>query len=127
MKAIPMHNMTLIHRGEDWPHSQNPCTKEMMSVLEKNERYISWLQPVNGKIEEQIPALRIHDQYYMLSLRMMKCIWRHVRLHKHFVNHETALYGGRKLKIPMSLYIEKIRTQSRFNVSLCFILFSNRY
>ena len=98
----------------------------MMIVLERNERYISWLQPNNKKTEDQIPALRIDGKYYMLSLRMMKCIWRHVRLHKGFVNLETGLYGSKKLKIPMLLYIEKIRTQRRFNVSL-FIYFLKRF
>ena len=122
MKILNIDTMILVHRGEDWPYQQNPCTKEMMSILEKNERFISWLQPVSSKTEDQIPALRVRDVYYMLSLRMMKCIWRHVRLHKGFINLETALYGGKKLKIPMSLYIEKIRTQKRFNVNLVYFL-----
>lgn len=118
MKVLHMDNMTLVHRGEDWPYPHTQCTKEMMAVLEKNERYVSWMQPCNKKTEDQIPVLCIGGIYYILSLRMMKCIWRHVRLHKGFVNKETALYGGYKLKIPMSLYIEKIRTQRRFNVCI---------
>lgn len=90
----------------------------MMRVLEKNERYVSWLQPVSkSRVEDQVPALHIGGEYYLLSLRMMKCIWRHVRLNKNFKNYENAAYGGKKLKIPMSLYIEKIRTQKRFSVS----------
>jgi hypothetical protein len=132
MKVINTSNMTLIHRGEDWPYSQSPCTKEMMSILEKNERFISWLQPKGKGTEDQIPALCVNGEYYMLSLRMMKCVWRHVRLHKGFVNNETAVFGGKKLKIPMSLYTEKIRTQRRFNVSMFYVtryifLFYNYY
>ena len=61
--------------------------------------------------------LRIRGQYFRLSLRMMKSIWRHVRLKKGFVNVERAPYGGLKLKIPTLLLTEKMRTQSRFNVS----------
>ena len=61
--------------------------------------------------------LRIRGQYFRLSLRMMKSIWRHVRLKKGFVNVERAPYGGMKLKIPTLLLTEKMRTQSRFNVS----------
>ena len=40
-----------------------------------------------------------------------------MRLRKGFVNIEKAAFGGEKLKIPMLLFVEKIRTQSRFNVS----------
>jgi hypothetical protein len=40
-----------------------------------------------------------------------------VRLRKGFVNVERAPFGGLKLRIPTLLYVEKMRTQSRFNVS----------
>jgi hypothetical protein len=40
-----------------------------------------------------------------------------VRLRKGFVNVEKAPFGGLKLRIPTLLYVEKMRTQSRFNVS----------
>ena len=42
---------------------------------------------------------------------------RHVRLRKGFVNLENAPYGGLKLRIPSTLLVEKMRTQTRFNVS----------
>jgi len=38
-------------------------------------------------------------------------------LKKGFVNVERAPFGGLKLRIPTLLYVEKMRTQSRFNVS----------
>ena len=53
-----------------------------------------------------------------MSLRMMKAVWRHVRLKKNFVNRETIPHVGVKLRIPEVLLIEKMRTQQRFNVSL---------
>jgi len=40
-----------------------------------------------------------------------------VRLRKGFVNLENAPYGGLKLRIPSTLLVEKMRTQTRFNVS----------
>ena len=43
-----------------------------------------------------------------------------MRLRKGFVNVERAPFGGMKLKIPTLLFVEKMRTQSRFNVSLGF-------
>lgn len=41
---------------------------------------------------------------------------RNVRLRKGFVNLERAPFGGQKLRIPSLLFMEKMRTQSRFNV-----------
>jgi hypothetical protein len=83
---------------------------------------VSWLQPVDGRVEDQIPAIRVNDAFYSMSLRMMKAIWRHVRLRKGFDNVERSPYGGMKLKIPTSLLAEKLRTQSRFNVSLSLLI-----
>lgn len=88
----------------------------MSKYLESNERIVSWIQPRGGSVEEQIPVLKLNGEYYKLSLRMMKSIWRHVRLKRDFVNKETAPYGGIKLRIPQCLYIEKMRTQNRFKV-----------
>lgn len=64
-----------------------------------------------------MPALKLSDGFYTLSLRMMKAIWRHVRLRKGFRNVERAQLGGYKLRIPTVLLTEKMRTQTRFNVS----------
>lgn len=116
MKEMSLEGMALVHSGEEWCHARPPCCKEMTGHLEHNEKIVSWLQPVGGTVEDQVPVLRIQGGYYRLSLRMMKCIWRHVRLRKGFVNVERAPYGGMKLKIPTLLLTEKMRTQSRFNV-----------
>jgi hypothetical protein len=113
-----MTNVMVVYSGDDWRHGLPPCSREMMCHLERNERLVSWLQPVNGGVEQQIPAIRVKDSFYSISLRMMKAIWRHVRLRKGFENVERAPYGGVKLKIPVSLLAEKLRTQSRFNVSM---------
>ena len=43
---------------------------------------------------DQFPALKVNGSYYRLSLRMMKSIWRHVRLKKGFVNVESAQYAS---------------------------------
>ena len=50
---------------------------------------------------------------------------RNVRLKKGFANVEKAPFGGEKLRIPTLLYVEKMRTQSRFNVSIIFFVFCN--
>ena len=90
--------------------------KVYSSLVERNERLVSWLQPLKGTVYDQVPAIRVNDEFYTISLRMMKAIWRHVRLKKGFDNVERAPYGGFKLRIPVALLAEKLRTQSRFNV-----------
>ena len=117
MRRIDTTHMKLIHFGREWQHALPPCNKSMVSVLERNESIVFWLQPADGDVQDQIPALKMRDGYYSLSLRMMKLIWRHVRLRKGFSNIERCHLNGYKLRIPSALLTEKMRTQSRFNVS----------
>ena len=125
MKPVNMDDMILIHSGDGWIHEQPPCNRQMIRYLERNEGIVSWIQPKSGGVSDQFPVIRIGIKHYTLSLRMMKAIWRHVRLKKGFVNIEKAPFGGMKLKIPSLLFIEKMRTQSRFNVRvfIFYILF----
>ena len=32
-------------------------------------------QPHAGKVEDQFPVIRVDDQLYTMSLRMMKAVW----------------------------------------------------
>ena len=112
-----MTGICVVYAGESWVHGLLPCNREMVRFLERNERLVSWLQPALGCVQDQVPAIRVDGAFYTISLRMMKAIWRHVRLRKGFDNVERAPYGGLKLKIPVTLLAEKLRTQSRFNVS----------
>ena len=50
---------------------------------------------------------------------------RSVRLRRGFVNLERAPFGGEKLRIPSLLFVEKMRTQSRFNVGFPVFVLSN--
>ena len=56
MKQINMSQNAVVYAGETWKHASAPCSKEMMCVLERNEKIISWLQPTHGGVGEQIPA-----------------------------------------------------------------------
>ena len=112
-----MSKHKVIKCGVDWPYDATPNCKRMITQLERNEALVIWLQPVDGTVKDQFPAIRIHDQYYTMSLRMMKAVWRHVRLKKNFVNREIIPHVGVKLRIPEVLLVEKMRTQQRFNVS----------
>lgn len=109
----------VVRGGLEWPHPRLPSTKEMLGRLERNEAFISWLMPKGGVVDDQFPAMRIQGVFYTISLRMMKAVWRHVRLKKGFVNRELVPHIGMKLRIPAVLLSEKIRTQQRFNVSYC--------
>ena len=123
MKRLDMTDVCVIYSGEGWRHRLPPCSKEMMAFLERNEKLVSWLQPVKGTVYDQLPAIKVNNEFYTISLRMMKAIWRHVRLKKGFENVERAPYGGLKLKIPVTLLAEKLRTQSRFNVRHHFLFY----
>jgi hypothetical protein len=118
-RTIDAHNMQIIHRGCQWPHDTPPCSKTMTHHLERNESVVSWLQPIGGGVAEQLPCIQAGDILFPLSLRMQKAVWRHVRLKKDYVNIEPMSHGGYKLKIPHLLLREKVRTQARFNVSMC--------
>lgn len=118
MRRIDTSHMKLVHYGKVWEDPLPPCKREMVTKLEQNEAFVYWLQPVDGSVSSQIPAIKLKDGFYSLSLRMMKAIWRHVRLKKNFVNVERAQMGGLKLRIPSVLLNEKIRTKTRFNVSV---------
>ena len=115
MKRIDVTNMVILCSGEEWRFEVSPCSKDAINLLERNERVVTWLMPVAGTIKDQIASIRFKDGYYSLSLRMMKAIYRHVRLYKDFVNIENV-NGIQKQRIPELLLREKIRTQSRFDV-----------
>ncbi len=115
MRQINSSGMVVLCSGIEWPYDMNPCSKEAIGLLERNERLVTWLVPPDGSIKEQVAAIRFKGSLFTLSLRMMKAIYRHVRLHKGFVNVENV-NGVLKQRIPELLLREKIRTQSRFDV-----------
>lgn len=72
-----------------WDREEDPNAKSVAHLLERNESLVTWLQPRDGSVEDQIPVINVKGQYRGLSLRMQKSIWRHVRLKKGFVNLES--------------------------------------
>ena len=119
MRPVDLTQHRVVWRGLEWPSNEpSPSTRDMLVRLERNEAFISWLQPLRegAGLNDQIPAILMAGRYYTISLRMMKAIWRHVRLKKGFVNREEVPHVGPRLRIPTLLLTEKIRTQQRFNV-----------
>jgi hypothetical protein len=124
MKKIDITRHNIVKCGVEWPYDVAPNCKDIISKLERNEALVTWLQPIGGSIDDQFPVIKMHDKFYTMSLRMMKAIWRHVRLKRGFVNRELIPHVGVKLRIPAVLLMEKLRTQQRFNVSSCVLFFS---
>lgn len=91
MKVVNMDKYEIIDSGQTWQYAKKPCRKEMLPMLEQNESVVTWIAPRGcaGSVSEHIPVIRINGKYYSVSLRMMKAIWRHVRLSGDFVNKVT--------------------------------------
>ena len=114
-----MASMEVASAGVPWTHAMSPCSKQAIHLLERNAKVVTWLSPKGSdETNEQIPCIMFKGKYFSLSLRMQKAIYRHVRLKKGFKNEESV-NGFPKLRIPDLLLKEKIRTQSRFDVSAC--------
>ena len=112
-----MSSMEVASAGVPWTHAMSPCSKQAIHLLERNAKVVTWLTPKGSdETHEQIPCIMFKGKYFSLSLRMQKAIYRHVRLKKGFKNEESV-NGFPKLRIPDLLLKEKIRTQSRFDVS----------
>lgn len=119
MRILDTSKLEVIYFGKEWPHPNiDPSSKMCITELERNEGLVTWLQPIGGQVEDQIPAIRVAGKFCALSLRMQKSLFRHVRLCKDFVNREPMSNGTYKLRIPLMLLQEKVRTQTRFNVGI---------
>jgi len=117
MRRLETDGMIAVHVGKPWSYATPPCSRDMVAHLENQENLVYWFQPVGGTASEQVPALNFEGHFYALSLRMMKCIWRHTRLRKGFRNLECGHFGMYKLRVPRQLMQEKIRAHPRVNVS----------
>lgn len=119
MKVITDPDLIVVHAGNPWTYEIAPCSRDAIQYLERNTKVVTWLSKVNGSVKDQIPCISFKGKFYSLSLRMQKAIYRHIRLKRGFQNQESV-DGILKLKIPDILLKEKIRTQSRFDVSVFF-------
>lgn len=51
MRIIDTTEMQVVLCGDQWPLETDPCSKESIKALERNERIVSWLQPKGGRVE----------------------------------------------------------------------------
>lgn len=116
MKVVDISKLSIVDSGQSWTHHKKPCHKDMLPFLDQNETIVTWVCPKGSRdIHSQFPVIRIDRKYYTISLRMMKIIWRHVKLAGSFVNQDLCKDGRPRLRIPEKLFAEKKRTQDRFN------------
>jgi len=103
----------------DEKQSIPPCSKSAVGLLANNESVVTWLSPKNDmhNYHTHIPVILFKEKYWTLSLRMSKCIYRHICLRKGFNNIQNV-HGVQTLRIPQLLLNEKKRTQARFEVFL---------
>jgi len=125
MKSINTTLYNVILKGEKWNHNMPPCSKGATALLANNESVVTWISPKDNINDclKHIPVIFYKGKYWTLSLRMSKCIYRHVRLRKGFENRQTV-HGIVTLRIPQLLLNEKKRTQARFEVGQCFEMIS---
>lgn len=117
MRCVNIESYTVVLQGALWERDVSPCSRDAVGLLENNESIVTWLAPKNNNTghASHIPVICYRGQYWTLSLRMSKCIYRHVRLRRGFNNVQTV-HGIQTLRIPQLLLNEKQRTQARFEV-----------
>ena len=115
MRLVDMETHHVVKTGIAWPWRDQPNCKKMIGQLERNESLITWLVPKNGDIKDQIPAIRVKDNFYTMSLRMMKvsvipkyafCILQNNRCFVHVLTIVVRPYGGLKLHTQPLLFLE---------------------
>jgi hypothetical protein len=118
MKVIDIQNFSIVKRGQACVLPEPTDVQYLIKMMQKNEKYVYWLQPKNTDFSCQIPALHVNGNYIQPSVKLEKAIFRHIRLTRNFQNFELLEDGRKKLRIPIRLLQEKQRTSNKFSVSL---------
>lgn len=115
MRTFDISNYTIVKAG--LPASLETVNVfTLIQMMQKNEKYVYWLQRKNSDFETQIPAVNVNGSFYQPSFKLEKAIFRHIRLTRNFQNYELMEDGTKKLRIPLRLWREKQRTSSKFSV-----------
>jgi hypothetical protein len=70
MRAIDMSRMEVVTMGLPWRHAVSPCSKQAISLLERNTKVVTWLMPKGGPPTEQLPCILYKDRY-LLSMAVV--------------------------------------------------------
>lgn len=60
MRIIDTSSMRVVHCGDRWPLDTDPCSRDSIQLLERNEGIVSWLQPEGGRVE-------VRDSFWFIS------------------------------------------------------------
>jgi len=118
MKVIDIRNFSIVKKGQACVLPEPTDVQYLIKMMQKNEKYVYWLQPKNTDFSCQIPALHVNGNYIQPSVKLEKAIFRHIRLTRNFQNFELLEDGRKKLRIPIRLLQEKQRTSNKFSVRL---------
>lgn len=119
MKRLSISDYNIVKFGQHCQISSPLEQVDMAKLLERRESDIWWLQPRNGNnnISDQIAAVKVNGEYYSMSLKIEKAVFRQFRLTRNFNNIEYLEDGTAKLRIPVRLLREKLRTSNRHMVN----------
>ncbi len=117
MKVIDIRNFSVVKVGQACVLPEPTDVQCLIKIMQKNEKYVYWLQPKNRDFSCQIPVVNINGNYIQPSVKLEKAIFRHIRLTRNFQNFELLEDGRKKLRIPLRLLQEKQRTSNKFSVS----------
>lgn len=117
MKLIDIRNFSVVKAGQQCVLAEPADVQGLIKIMQKNEKYVYWLQPRDADFSCQIPALHVNGNYVQPSVKLEKAIFRHIRLTRNFQNFEVLEDGRKKLRIPIRLLNEKQRTSNKFSVS----------
>jgi hypothetical protein len=116
MKSIDISGYDIVKAGVACQSETPIRLDKLLQLMERNESYIFWLQPLNSDVQAQVPAISINGKFYHPNLKLEKAIFRHVRLSRDFDNQELLEDGTPKLRIPARLMREKVKSSIRFQV-----------
>jgi len=116
MKVFKAEEFEVVKAGRDFVTSEPFDLHSVASRMEKNESYIFWMQRPEEGVASQVAAVKINGTLYNPNMKLEKAIFRHIRLTKNFCNVEVLPDGTKKLRLPVRLFNEKLRTSNRFEV-----------
>jgi hypothetical protein len=68
MKVIDIRNFNIVKTGQECVLPEPTDVQYLIKMMQKNEKYVYWLQPTNTDFSCQIPALHVNGNYVQPSV-----------------------------------------------------------
>lgn len=117
IKHVDMSHLEIVKAGIEILLPTPVDFEKVFREVQRSESHVFWLQVPNTPMREQIATIKINGNFYRMTQRLEKAIFRNVRLTKDFINVEVLEDGTRKLRIPTRLLEAKKRSSTRGQVS----------